>query len=282
VADRLLCLQQAAGNRAVASAVASDGGVRVQRDPPTRAENIAALKRELAAAKGTAPSGDEWKYVAYRLNGFDEGDFQNVMSLIPAGELKDARSAVRIHLAGWPSQKAILKALDTQGSKRVKPWRPLGLQVWEAYNQIGYNVFQGEDKTDGVWNMVGGSVGKKYGPNNQTCGARLSWALNRAGAPVTRGEQNKPGVKYHGTPGDGMSYVVWTPTFIGYLKSTWGPADLVLHNEAERLALEASLGADEVAVFVNDKGAHTGLIKHSGYKDPYLWSEMPAFVWKLP
>lgn len=69
VADRLLCLQQAAGNRAVASAVASDGGVRVQRDPPTRAENIAALKRELAAAKGTAPSGDEWKYVAYRLNG---------------------------------------------------------------------------------------------------------------------------------------------------------------------------------------------------------------------
>ncbi|MFW0783562.1 hypothetical protein AAFP35_03500 [Gordonia sp. CPCC 206044] len=143
-------LQRSAGNRAAGSTVA--------REAPTRAENIAALKAEVAAAQSD-PS--KWKDVAVRLNGFAASDMNNAVAYIPSDRLQVARTAIEVHLSGWPGQAAILTALDGRARSKKVPVRPTGSAVWAAYSQIGYNVWSGKDQVNNVWEFIGGSIGRK-------------------------------------------------------------------------------------------------------------------------
>ena len=285
-AASLLRLQRLAGNVAVVSALARRDAPSspvatgtVQREGPTRAENIAALRRELADA---AADPAKWKDVALRLNGFAKADLAAVCAEIPKAQLQAARTGVERFLAGWPGQPAILAALDARARQQKVSMRPLGSSIWAAYSQVGYNVWSGEEHKNEVWKFLGGSVGKKYLGGN-TCSARVSWAMNNGGYPITgAGEVNDPAKSFSGKKGDGRRYIVWVPSLQSYLTTVWGKPDKVLSTNAEVVAFESSLGPDEVAVFAGPE--HSGLIKH-GYSDAYVKSDpgvMPVAVWKLP
>ena len=283
----ILRLQRLAGNVVVVSALAgrevaaspSVATGTVQRAQPTRAENIAALRREVADAV-TDPA--KWWAVALRLNGFAKGDLPTVCAEIPKAHLQSARTAVERFLPGWPAQAAILAALDARARKHKVSMRPGGSSIWAAYSQVGYNVWSGESLKNEVWKHVGGSVGKKYVGGN-TCAARVSWALNYGGFPITgRGEINDPRKTFSGKNGDGKSYIVWVRSLQSYLTSVWGSPDQMLTSNADAVAFENALGPDEVAVFAGPH--HSGLIK-KGYSDAYVKSDpgvMPVAVWKLP
>ena len=283
----ILWLQRLAGNAAVASVLtagesrtgSANSSAVIQRAVPTRDENIAALKKELADAEADPA---KWKDVALRLNGFDQGDLTNVCALIPDGDLQAARSAVERHLPGWPAQMAILAAVDARASAKHVSVRPLGSSIWNAYSQVGYNVWSGEEMKNKVWEHIGGSVGKRFEGGN-TCAARVSWGLNYGGYPILgRGTTNDSQKTYKGKSGDGKSYIVWVPSLESYLTSQWGKPDAILSSNAEATAFEATLKPDEVAVFAGPH--HSGLIKQ-GYSDAYVKSDpgvMPVSVWKLP
>ncbi|WP_448003112.1 T6SS effector amidase Tae4 family protein [Agromyces bauzanensis] len=293
-ATGMLRLQRLAGNVAVASALAGrhvratpsvvtgivqrEAGI-VQRAQPTRAENLAALQQEVSDAVADPA---KWKAVALRLNGFDTGDLPTACTAIPKAHLQSARTAVERSLAGWPAQAAILAALDARARKQKVSMRPTGSGIWAAYSKVGYNVWSGEGQKNEVWKYLGGSVGKKYLGGN-TCAARVSWAMNYGGYPVTgRGEINDPRKTFAGKKGDGRSYIVWVPSLQGHLTNVWGAPDRILRTNAAAVAFEKALGPDEVAVFAGPH--HSGLIK-KGYSDAYVKSDpgvMPVAVWKLP
>jgi hypothetical protein len=285
-AARILRAQQVAGNGAVTSALAGRTAAApaktwaaIQRDTPTRAENIAALRGEVTAAQADPA---KWKDVALRLNGFDKADFPAVCAEIPDGQLQAARSAVERHLPGWPAQAAILAALDARAKKAKVSLRPLGSSIWSAYSTVGYNVWSGEDQKNKVWEHIGGSIGRKFTGGN-TCAARVSWAFNYGGFPIAgAGTPNDSGVTFKGKKGDGKTYIVWVPSLQSYLASRWGSPDASLADNAAATAFEAALAPGEVAVFAGPH--HSGLIMQ-GYSDAYVKSDpgvMPVDVWKLP
>jgi hypothetical protein len=283
----ILRLQRLAGNAAVASALAASKSApasasslgTVQRATPTRDENIAALKNELADAKADPA---KWKDVALRLNGFDVGDMSNVCALIPNADLQAARSAVERYLSGWPGQQAIIAAVDARAKKQHVSVRPLGSSIWSAYSKVGYNVWSGEEMKNNVWEHIGGSVGKRFVGGN-TCAARVSWAFNYGGFPISgAGTKNDPQTKFKNKTGDGMTYIVWVPSLQSYLTSHWGKPDAHLSSNAEATTFEAKLRPGEVAVFAGPH--HSGLIMQ-GYSDAYVKGDpgvMPVDVWKLP
>jgi hypothetical protein len=279
----ILQLQRLAGNSAVTSAITGEQGgangpVVVQRVEPTRDENIAALRRELAAAEADPA---KWQDVALRLNGFAQADLPNICAEIPATHLQAARSAVERFLPGWPAEAAILAAIDARAKKTNVSLRPLGSSIWAAYSQVGYNVWQGEEMKNNVWEHIGGSIGKRFYGGN-TCAARVSWALNNGGSPVTGGQTNDPNTEFKGKKGDGKNYIVWVPSLQSYLTGRWGKPDAMLATNAEATTFEAGLKPGEVAVFAGPH--HSGLIMQ-GYSDAYVKSDpdvMPVAVWKLP
>lgn len=283
----ILGMQRRAGNDAVASALAGRDGATpaahplgmIQRTPPTRAEMIAALKREITDAKADAT---KWKDVALRLNGFDKGDFRTMVAEIPAAHLQPARSAVERELVAGPAQTGLLTAIDARARNKNVSLRPLGSSIWAAYSQVGYNVWSGESLKNKVWEHIGGSVGKKYVGGN-TCAARVSWSFNYGGFPVAgRGEVNESRKSYKGKSGDDKVYIVWVPSLQSYLTAIWGAPDAMLATNAEAVTFEAALSPGEVAVFAGPH--HSGLIKQ-GYSDAYVKSDpgvMPVAAWKLP
>ncbi|MFW0783561.1 T6SS effector amidase Tae4 family protein [Gordonia sp. CPCC 206044] len=124
------------------------------------------------------------------------------------------------------------------------------------------------------------SAGSDYG--GETCSARVSWALNRAGFSVGRGQRNDPSVTFKGVAGDGQNYVVWVPTLQSWLTAVWGAPDEKLAEPAAAVALELTLKPGEVVVFAGPH--HSGLIM-KGYSDGYVkWDDsvFPVYAWRLP
>jgi hypothetical protein len=156
---------------------------------------------------------------------------------------------------------------------------------WGAYQNIGYNVWQGEENVDEVWKFVGGNVGKSFQGQN-TCATRVSYGLNYGGAPIVHYNgrtsfHNDPGTTF-GKAGDGKNYIVGAPAMDDYLTAQWGAPDARLTTGAEATAFANTLGAKQGAVFAG--AHHSGLIM-AGYRDPYVFTDpgvLPVHAWKLP
>ena len=243
---------------------------------PTRDEMVAAFKLELAAAE--AGTGT-WKDVALRLNGFSRDDIARMVRTMSVEALRSTRAAAERDLAGWPLDHLLVR-IDAAALVKGARLRPLSSTVWAAYQPVAYPLPKGD-----VWDKVGGNVGRGFDGEN-TCATRVSWALNRGGAPIVESDPgwiypNKSSEKFDGIPGDDKRYIVSAPYMETYLTGKWGKPDKRFKKGADVAAFEPTLAAGQVAVFAGPH--HAGLIR-PGYRDPHVFGDgvMPVAVWILP
>lgn len=162
----------------------------------------------------------------------------------------------------------------------VSSSRPNSALFWAAY--LNYDNYTQE----AVWYKIGGSIGKSYGPNSNSCAARVSWGLNYGGAPIepfSAASVNLPDHSYNGVAGDGKRYVVSAMQMAAYLTAKWGARDHHVTSAAQMTQIIASLGT-KCAVFATPSPpgghGHAGSLKQ-GYTDPFVLGELPVDVWIL-
>lgn len=190
-----------------------------------------------------------------------------------------------------PSPTA-LETLNVTAGKALGS-RPQSASLWQAYARINYDVIQGEEKVHEVWKFIGGNVGRDFDGQN-TCATRVSYALNYGGFPIAHYDgrtsfRNDPSTKFEGKAGDGKNYIVGAPAMSAYFAGLFGVPDAQLATRPDAVAFQASLMANQCAVFAGVH--HSGMIKHEGYADPYLIGNgtgtgdpggvLPVNVWKL-
>ncbi len=159
--------------------------------------------------------------------------------------------------------------------------KPASASFWSAYlNYVDYDA-------SSAWTKIGGNIGKAYGPNGNSCAARVSWGLNYSGAEVeahAAASRNFSDQRYNGVAGDDKRYIVSAMQMAAYLKEKWGAADHQVSTQEELDEVLSSLGA-KCAVFATPKppggNGHAGVLK-SGYKDPHVENYLPVDVWILP
>jgi hypothetical protein len=158
--------------------------------------------------------------------------------------------------------------------------KPVSANFWSAY--LNYDDYD----TSAAWTKIGGNIGKAYGPNGNSCAARVSRGLNYSGAeigPHAAASKNFSDQSYNGVAGDDKRYIVSAMQMAAYLKEKWGAPDYQVSNLEELNEVLGSLGA-KCAVFAtpNPPGGkgHAGVLK-SGYKDPHVENYVPVDVWIL-
>jgi hypothetical protein len=178
-----------------------------------------------------------------------------------------------------------LRPMDTAAAEReLGPNdRPPSKNFWNAYSQVSYEKWHGEEQRNNVWEFVGGSVGKMF-ENQNTCACRVSYGFNYGGWPITGGLYfvNYTNVVYKGKAGDGKNYIVGAPAMEKFLTKRWGPPDAKLKTNADATTFEGTLADGQTAIFAGDH--HSGIIM-KGHKDAYVQSDpdvMPVSAWKLP
>jgi hypothetical protein len=169
-------------------------------------------------------------------------------------------------------------AAPAAGAKAGKAGgRPSSGGIWAAYDLVSYDKM----KQDDVWEYIGGVVGSMFDGQN-SCAARVSYALNYGGAPISSGIFFDNGKKtvHKGKPGDGMKYIVGSPAMQAYLTAKWSDPDARLKTEADVESFEKSLRAGQIAIF---SGVHHSGVIAPGYRDPHVGhpSVMPVDAWKL-
>lgn len=172
------------------------------------------------------------------------------------------------------------------GATHTPPARISTAAFWGAYQRVGYNVWQGEENVDQVWEFIGGNVGKSFAGQN-TCATRVSYGLDYGGAPIAHYDNtvsfhNDPHTTFRGKAGDGKNYIVGAPAMAAHLTAQWGPPDARLTTNDQVTAFAATLTGTQGAIFAGPH--HSGLIM-KGYRDPYVFTDpgvMPVQVWKLP
>jgi hypothetical protein len=166
------------------------------------------------------------------------------------------------------------------------PPRMSSAAFWGAYQQIGYNKWRGEEQRHDVWKFVGGAIGQAFDGQN-TCATRVSYALDYGGAPIAGFDQktsfrNWSNIVFEGKAGDDKNYIVGAPQMSDYFTKKMGAPDARLTTGDEGRAFEKTLASGQCAVFAGDH--HSGLIKDSGYSDPYVKGDpsvLPVNAWKL-
>jgi hypothetical protein len=138
-----------------------------------------------------------------------------------------------------------------------------------------------------VWKAIGGSIGESYGPDENSCAARVSYGLNYGGAPIQQfsaASVNLADHKYKGKAGDGKRYIVSAKQMAAYLQKNWGKPDHRLTKREDIAKLVNQLGS-KCAIFATPNPprghGHAGVLK-AGYSDPYIETELPVDVWVLP
>jgi len=157
--------------------------------------------------------------------------------------------------------------------------RPDGRALWTYYAPVCYADHNSGAGLQAAWRSIGGSVGAEGGRQQWLpCAAELSYALDRAGAPIppVRGASNRNS--------DGRRYILSARLMRRYLRSRWGRPDLPGYDvqgcQPSSAAFLHALGlGDRLAVFASD--SHVGVIK-TGYSDPYLPYLATADIWILP
>lgn len=91
-----------------------------------------------------------------------------------------------------------------------------------SYNPINYY----NASTAAAWGLIGGNVGQ-WGLDNSynSCAARLSYALNRAGHVIPSMPEFQTNMNYTNLGGDGYRYIASTTNMVGYLQSAFGTPD---------------------------------------------------------
>ncbi len=166
--------------------------------------------------------------------------------------------------------------------------RPSSKKFWAAYTKVNYVTISDTDHHK-VWELVGGGIGKTYGPTDQnTCATRMSYGLNYGGAEIPAGSPgasiNYDNYVYAGKKGDNKRYIVSAASMQDYMQKAWGNPDYPQVGAVPVLnTIVSGLQADQVAVFATkgERGrGHAGALK-KGYQDPYVQGELPVDVWKL-
>jgi hypothetical protein len=285
------------GNRAFASLVLAREPAAPSAAPiETRDEKIVKFKAALADARAGAGT---WDRVGVVLNGFDRADIARLTAALSKDELQTLRTAVETELRAWGrAVDHVLAGIDKSAAAKGGGIRPESSSIWSAYDSVKYKP-NGPGSWAGlaqeeVWDFIGGHVGNAFGPHENTCAARLSWALNSGGMPVTeyeagwtypnpvdRVDTKGPSHRH----GDGKKYIVSAPYMETYLTKKWGKPDahLKTNDDAKKLAL--GLKGQQVAVFAGHH--HVGVMRQyttDGYKDAYVFTDpgvMPVSAWLL-
>ena len=289
------------GNRALVSliaqgrVVARQGATAVAAEP-TREEKVAKFKAALADARdGTGT----WDRVAVVLNGFNRADVARLTALLSKAELQTLRTATETELLawGWPVQH-VLEGIDDSIASKGAMVRPHSTSIWNAYDPVKYKP-NGPGSWAGlgapeVWDKIGGNVGNGFGPDSNSCAARLSYALNYGGMPIR--EQHDGFIYKNRTDrtdkkgasrrsGDGKKYIVSAWFMEDYLKKKWGKPDAKLKTNDDAKVFASALKPDQIAVFAGFH--HVGVMRQytaNGYKDAYVFTDpgvMPVSAWVL-
>ena len=159
--------------------------------------------------------------------------------------------------------------------------RPSSTGFWQDY--LNY-----DDYATGAaaWTKIGGNIGKSFGPNGNSCAARVSRGLNYSGAEIeshSAASMNFSDQTYNGVAGDNKRYIVSAMQMAAYLKEKWGNPDHKVTTQDQLNQVVGSLGT-KCAVFAtpNPPGGHghAGALK-SGYNDPHVNDFLPVDVWIL-
>jgi hypothetical protein len=158
--------------------------------------------------------------------------------------------------------------------------RPASAALWSAYSKVNYFTMPGPLD---VWKFIGGSVGQAFHKDN-SCAARVSYALNYGGFPVPTADNvaiylNNPGVSYEGKAGDGMKYIVRAPRMEQFLQDNFGTPDATLTTLQEANDFDNSLRKGQVAIFAAQE--HSGFFYNQDYYDPHIKAGLPMSVWKM-
>lgn len=190
---------------------------------------------------------------------------------------------------GNRSRRALFRQLQRQASApAATKARPTSEDFVGAYSTVSYDRWFGRANVNKVWDFLGGRL--KAFRGGDTCAARVSYALNNGGAPITERDDgwiypNHAHIKWGRSkePGDGKKYIVSAPYLQKYLRRKWGKPDATLKTNDEAKQYAKSLASNEIAVFAGPH--HAGIITESSPRDPYVFSDpdvMPVSVWRLP
>ncbi|MDR0181436.1 T6SS effector amidase Tae4 family protein [Lysobacter arvi] len=164
---------------------------------------------------------------------------------------------------------------DGDDAPRVGPQRPDSSTFFEnypRYKKVGQEGYESSE----VWELVGGPLAKEAqgNPNyTNSCAARVSYALNKSGAPIPR---STPGAE---SGADGLYYLIRARDMNAHLHRTLGAPDTVLRTRDELNAFWSRLRPGEVAIVATT--GHVAVLRH-GYHDPYVAD--PLYLgetWKL-
>lgn len=113
---------------------------------------------------------------------------------------------------------------------RERQDRPSVSSFWDAYPKYGtgnHGTPEGTS-TPSFWrDLVGGTIGEKYGPEGNSCAARVSAALNKAGVPIPNCPEFSTNRNYGDQSGDTppKRYILSTIQLNNYLNTRWGEPD---------------------------------------------------------
>jgi len=151
---------------------------------------------------------------------------------------------------------------------------------------VDYDTIPPEKNVE-VWKIVGGNIGKKYGPiKENSCATRVSRGLNYGGDQIPAGTPGAwhdfPDQSYNGKKGDDKYYIINAGQMNAYLTSKWGKPDFSQVNDISQLhSIVAGLYQQQCAIFATKNSpGHSGVLK-KGYDDPYVEGELPLDVWQL-
>ena len=120
-----------------------------------------------------------------------------------------------------------------------------------------------------VWGKIGGNLDKRYGlwgteGLQNSCAARISYALNYSGSEIT---SSKDFETYKNYNGDGLRYILKADKMNAYLRHTYGLPNQTLSSPKQLADLRSSLQSSEAAI-VSGSG-HIGVVT-SNHQDEHV------------
>ena len=175
---------------------------------------------------------------------------------------------------------------------RERQDRPSADSFWDAYPKYGdgnHGTPEGTS-TPSFWrDLVGGTIGEEYGPDENSCAARVSAALNKAGVPIP----NCPEFSTNRNRGDKSGdtpfkrYILSTIQLNNYLTTRWGepdhrwqqPGGSGTRDIRDLNHLKSLIPPDGLAIIIwpanGRRPGHAAIVHGSGLTSPYQDGNVP-------